>query len=325
MIEKSTYYWTVCIFILILLGAFGYILFLNSNIVRTTLAGNLFCQYHNINPLRCEPTVTKKTKEYVVLKNNLIDYFKLEKKKGNLITASVFFRDLENGPIMNLNGQECFAPASLLKLPVLISYYEKAQKDPDLLQRRITVPENIKAATQNILPKYTIEKGQTYSIEELINSMIKESDNLSTNLLLEYLDKNFPDEDIYHTLSDLGIHDPEHDENIINVQTYAALFRLLYNSSYLNPEMSNKALDLLAQSEFKDGIEAGVPKEIKVAHKFGERNNGKNQQLHDCGIIYFPDNPYILCVLTKGKSLEDLIPIVRHVSEMVYKEFDDRY
>jgi hypothetical protein len=47
-------------------------------------------------------------------------------------------------------------------------------------------------------------------------------------------------------------------------------------------------------------------------------------QLHDCGIVYFPDNPYIICVMTRGDDVNELAPVVAHISKMVYDEFESR-
>jgi poly(A) polymerase Pap1 len=88
--------------------------------------------------------------------------------------------------------------------------------------------------------------------------------------------------------------------------------------------MSNKALEVLSQTEFDECIHGSVPEGTKVAHKFGERKNGKEQQLHDCGIVYYPQNPYLLCVMTKGKNISELLPIIKHVSKEVYDEVSSR-
>src|SRR5690606_27734764 len=129
--------------------------------------------------------------------------------------------------------------------------------------------------------------GSEYTIEELISLAIIHSDNIAWKLLLNDLRKNYSGEDFIITLSDLGIVDPrkQSDQQYITVQSYASIFRTLYNSSYLSPEMSDKALKILSGSAYKDGIVAGVPEDIEVAHKFGEQRNGNDQQLHDCGIV----------------------------------------
>ncbi len=89
--------------------------------------------------------------------------------------------------------------------------------------------------------------------------------------------------------------------------------------------MSAKALTYLVNSEFKEGIAGGVPSEIKVAHKFGERTLSADlKHLHDCGIVYYPDNPYILCVMTRGNNYQELSNIIKTISKMTYDEVESR-
>jgi len=102
--------------------------------------------------------------------------------------------------------------------------------------------------------------------------------------------------------------------------------RVLYNASYLTNEYSEKMMELLTQSEFKDGLAAGVPDNLKIAHKFGistvftSSEEISSRELHDCGIIYHPDHPYILCVMTKGHSkLSDSEGIIKKISQNVYE------
>lgn len=78
-------------------------------------------------------------------------------------------------------------------------------------------------------------------------------------------------------------------------------------------------LSLLSQSAFPQGLEAGVPQDLPVAHKFGEYDDGKGgKQLNDCGIIYKPHKPYLLCVMTEGKDLDALAKVISTISNKVY-------
>lgn len=288
------------------------------------------CPYQWINPSRCEPALAPKKKEYTSLKNDLVDFIEKEKQAGTVISASVYFRDLENGPIMDIDATEDFAPASLLKTPLMITYLKKAEDDPLLLQRKITYVDDISnmktLPQQNILPGKSAEKGKTYTIDQLLTLLITESDNTSWELLLTDLRKNYSEDDFVSTLSDLGIIDPRKstDGQYVTVQAEASIFRVLYNSSYLNVAMSNKALQLLTRADFNNGIVSGVPEGIKIAHKFGERKAGIEQQLHDCGIVYYIPNPYLLCVMTKGSNILDLEPIIQQISKDVYDEVKSR-
>ena len=76
--------------------------------------------------------------------------------------------------------------------------------------------------------------------------------------------------------------------------------------------MSEKALNLLSQAKYAEGLSGGIPQNIKIAQKFGEHINltktmiqPLSVELHNCGIVYLPNNPYILCIMTKGGTDEN--------------------
>src|SRR5262249_32692831 len=116
-------------------------------------------------------------------------------------------------------------------------------------------------------------------------------------------------------------------------KVYALFFRILYNASYLNKEDSEQALKLLSQATFKDGLIAGVDDGITVAHKFGEyaaKDASGNDvpgtdELHDCGIVYAPGHPYLLCVMTRGNQLTSLTTMVAQVSQIVFQAAKNGY
>ena len=234
---------------------------------------------------------------------------------------SIYFRDLNNGPWMGFNESEKFSPASLLKVPIMMAYLKKAENDLAFLKKEIIYKEDYqeKKFIGNVESGVRLIENEKYSIEELLKDMIVYSDNDSARILLENIDQSFL-EKIY---TDLTLPIPgksKEVENFMTVKEYASFFRILYNASYLNREMSEKALEILSWSDFKDGLLAGVPNDIKVAHKFGERSLDNTVQLHDCGIIYNKEKPYLLCVMTRGKKFEKLKWVIRIVSEKVWEE-----
>jgi beta-lactamase class A len=161
---------------------------------------------------------------------------------------------------------------------------------------------------------------QSYTIEELINRMIIYSDNDAYNDLTKNIDGN----EILQTYKDLDVDISQifinPNGNILTVRDYASFFRILYNASYLNKDMSEKALGLLSQTEYKQGLVAGVPSKIQVAHKFGERiySDTNEVQLHDCGIVYLPKKPYLLCVMTRGQDLNKATQTIKTISQKVF-------
>ncbi len=236
---------------------------------------------------------------------------------------SLFFHDLDNGSWIAINRTEKFSPASLLKVPIMIAYFKLTESQPDLLKKEITVIGNVDAALRpNIMPEKRVEPGKAYTVEELIKYAVNYSDNVAANTLLE----NISLEDMERIYDDIGLEPPSPNkpENFMSVFEYSAFFEILYNASYLSKDMSEKALEILADTRFDFGIEGGVPEGTKVANKFGERTLENQRQLHDCGIIYSPEGPYLLCIMTRadlktGASFQHLAEILESLSAKTYK------
>jgi beta-lactamase class A len=242
--------------------------------------------------------------------------------------AAVYFRDLNNGPWFGVGENASFSPASLLKVPLMMAYYKISESEPGVLQKQIPVTTQdivpIVPNQQTIVPSVRLEIGKSYSVDELINRMIIYSDNDAAQLLIENIDPG----KLVKIYTDFGIElpDAEPSGTQVDVKTYAGFFRILFNASYLNRDNSEKALKLLSQVEFKDGLVAGVPGNILTAHKFGERiGDGNQQQLHDCGIVYYPGHPYLLCVMTRGNSALELEKFIQDTSRLVFEEIDKQY
>lgn len=242
---------------------------------------------------------------------------------GKVKHVSVYFRDLNNGPTIGIAEKEMFTPASLLKVPLMMAYLKKAENNPAILKKKIVYAleqQEENDIIQNIAPKETLKIGEKYEVEELIKRMIVYSDNEAANLLLDVAANDF----LANVYLDLGIEAPtlEKMENFMTVKEYASFFRILYNSSYLNRTMSEKALGFLSEIRYKGGLRAGIPDDVMLAHKFGERVFENIHQLHDCGIVYHDVSPYILCLMSRGDNFGNLDDVIKDISKNVYNEVD---
>lgn len=282
--------------------------------------------YTYINPLlACDLSDERDFTEFVALKRKLQDLVDEKKKIGFLDDAAIYYRDLNRGRWIGINHEQRFVPASLFKVPIMMAYFKLAESDTSLLKRKLRyfAPE-APALVQNIAPELQAKEGVWYPIEELIRFMIVFSDNNAGSVLLKDIDQKLFQE----LMTDMGIDMEstvdEQRPDFLTAKAYALLFRMLRNATFLNREYSEKALELLSQSAFKDGIVAGtLDHTVPIAHKFGERARMVDgillNELHDCGIIYEPTNPYLLCILTRGKNLEPLKTIIQEISKIVYE------
>jgi len=270
--------------------------------------------------------VIKKT-SYVETREKIEKMIADGKKSGALSDVSVSFRDLQQGPVFGISELMDFVPASLLKLPLSIVYLSAAEKQRELLGVKIKYSGTSSVAEQRILPQASAQQGVEYEMDDLLHMMLSYSDNASYETLEAFLE-NAPERKILrlHTLQELGFVNPE-DKTVrtLTVRSYAGLFNLLYNATFLNAEYSEKVLSWLIESPYKNALAAGVPTDVRIAHKFGERTlKDGTKELHDCGIIYFPENPYLLCVMTRGTDFTQLEHVIAEISRIMYEEVNSR-
>jgi beta-lactamase class A len=246
-----------------------------------------------------------------------------EYKKKGLKDYSVYYRELNSSMWFGINEEEEFFPASLLKLSISLAAYKYAEDNPSYLDTKFLFTQEIHdIALERKNEETSLVVGKSYSIRELVDLMLVDSDNSARDLIISTLPDKYHRE-IYEYL---GISEPSPYFNFkISTANYALIFRLLYSSTFINEPHSEELLKVLTKTKFPYALRRDIPSDIPVAHKFGvfnlpEDENGlEMQQLHDCGIVYQLDNPYLICVMTQGKEQAVLADFIAKVSSVVYR------
>lgn len=244
------------------------------------------------------------------------------KKQSKVTDISVYFNHFPSGEGFKIDEDRTFLPASLIKVVMMMCVLKLSEKQPQIMLKKVRIPY-----TEDISRHRTsLESGKEYTIGELVERLIVFSDNYAAELI----NKNLPEYGVQleSLFEELGVRRWEIEKNPqrgeLSVNQIALLFRVLYNSTYLSRSNSELALDLLSKTSFDVGLRDGLETNIIVANKYGERYAPKGSsgtsQLHDCGIIYFPENPYLLCVMTKGTEIDGLAHAIREVSTLIYEE-----
>ena len=271
----------------------------------------LFCQDQNIT-----------NEDANDIENQVSTYINQEKANNDLIDAAFYFKDLNGGPWALVNPDYQSAPASLLKVPVAMSVYQRAEENTGFLKTTTTLPKDIEAMNADKTEYFPVpeqmEPNTTYTVEDLVRLMLEDSDNSA----LYVLGNMFTLQELQSAYTHLGIDAPTAGESgyTMSVKTYASFFLVLYNATFLTQDDSEHLLSLLSQSTFTQGIVAGLPAGMTVAHKFGESTSASDGtlQLNDCGIVYKPNHPYLICIMTKGTSYDTLASVISHISQMTY-------
>ncbi len=256
-----------------------------------------------------------------LLKSKLQSYTDSQRVKGSAARVSVYFRDLNSGQWTGVNEKDKYEPGSILKIIDLITYVKIADRSPSILS------ETINYRYQNDPGQYykpqPLPNGN-YSVLQLLQQMIIESDNTATILL----NSDRRAAELAQTYADLRLPNPlAFDNYTLSPQDISRLFRAIYNAAYISNDYAEGMLKLMTRAKFNLGLTAGVKKDTPVAHKFGEyslsvNDTIKSRQLHDCGIIYYPKYPYLLCVMTEGDDFPKLEKIISEISALTYRYVD---
>lgn len=168
--------------------------------------------------------------------------------------------------------------------------------------------------------------GKKESIRSLVDEMITYSGNLATNLLIEKVGAD----NTQKFMESLGAKDIQVLRGVEDIKAYRAgknntttakdlsiIFKSILSGDEWEKSSREDMLNILLDQKFKKKIPAGLPAEVKVAHKTGSITKID----HDAGIIFPSDKaPYILVVLTKGfENHDEAQDCIADISRMVYQ------
>jgi beta-lactamase class A len=230
-------------------------------------------------------------------------------------TYSVFFEDLRSGADFGVNERMTYVPKSLFKLPTSIAVLKAVERGSFELDDRVRLTEDVIDSSYGTL--YIRGAGSMVTVDELLTLSIGHSDNTANNALRSII----PFSAIEEARLALGVPYPEANstEYKISPRNYASVLRSLYMAGYLRRPYSQYTLELLTLRRDASLLARGVPDEVIVANKIGE--DAKVGLHHDCGIVYHPKNPYILCVMS-ASSEEEARAVIPAISAMVYEYVD---
>lgn len=223
---------------------------------------------------------------------------------------AVYFEDLETGAWFGINESDSFRAASLYKVLKLSSVLKRIERRELRFDDRVALnPEDLRKISSTLgADENNIQK--SFSIRELSHYLIVKSDNTAAAMLervIQPIDLAEANMGMGLRLSETTHCTPRHFGNIL---------RSLYTSSYLRRPFSNYALSLMARTEFKDQLPAGLPDGTPIANKVGWFF--EEGAFHDCGIVY-AGRPYILCVMSRETHKNEADRVISGVSSKVYQ------
>lgn len=241
--------------------------------------------------------------------------------RGNLESASIYLRKMNEASSVSINGNEEYNPGSMMKIPIMMTCLKLSMADPLLMNKKIQfVSHNINLSTEAGAQDILVP-GKSYTVKELIEYMIIDSDNESMGLLFTLLGQDKIDK----IFTDLNIHIPERtaDAFNMNVKSFSRFLSVLYNATYLDVKNSEWALTMLSKVKYNKGITRTLPKQITVAHKYGVEFNGNTKFLSESAIVYNNSDPYMIVVMTKGTDYNKQSEFISQLSDVVFNKMNN--
>lgn len=240
--------------------------------------------------------------------------------QGLINNASIYLREFKNGEWISIGDDQKHSPGSLLKIPELIAFYKMNEKNPGYLDTKVKYDAAIPTTKKTHFLSKSIEVGKTYTIRELLKYMVEYSDNNATNLLNKIID--IPT--FKKVFTDLGLPEPDWSASDypLTAREYSTFLKVLYNAAYLDIRDSDACLELMRNSEFREGIRAAVPESAEVLSKFGEGGADASPDLSESSLVATESGTFLLTVMVNGKDIQQLPKIIRDISGMAYRQFN---
>jgi beta-lactamase class A len=223
----------------------------------------------------------------------------------------VYVYRLDSKESYGIKKDEVFPAASLVKLPVMLRLYQEAEAGNINLETKYKLTEKSKIFGAGILQNKTA--GTTYPYRQLAEFMGQYSDNTAFGVLVKILGK----EKIQQTIDELGMRKTFFLKNETSPEDMGIFFQKLYQGNILTNEHGEEILGFLSKTAFEDWIPAGVPEEIRVAHKIG-----KDLGTFSDGGIVFSQKPFVLVVMSKNAREREAQEALPKITKIVW-EFEN--
>ncbi len=223
------------------------------------------------------------------------------------------YADDFHGNVIAMGADEKFETASTIKTYILVSLFDEIEKGRASLEDMLTYQRKHVVDGSGVL--VSMEPGAVMRAKDVATLMIIVSDNIATNMMIDYLGIDTINRCIQRLgCRDTILHNPIDFEKYDRLGTttprdYASIFVRMARGKLLSPQSDARMVEILKKQHYNSMITGNFPPVymdpdntddvlIRVASKSGSMNACRN----DGGIIYTPYGSYVLVMLHKDFS-----------------------
>lgn len=233
-------------------------------------------------------------------------------------TMGLYIDDLK-GNVITRFSDEPFETASTIKVYILAALFDAIEQGKASLKDMLTCEERFWIDGSGILG--SLEVGTTLSVKNVATLMIIVSDNIATNMLIDYLGID----SINACIQKLGCKDTKlhnvldfakyHQLGTTTPRDYASMFVRIANRTLVSPEASQQMWEILSQQHYNSMIVKSLPQFYVDPDNYDEqlfwfasKSGSMNACRNDGGIITTPYGSYVIVMLNKDFSDKQYYP-----------------
>ena len=236
--------------------------------------------------------------------------------------VAISVADLSGGHAIAINGDINLPAASTIKIPVMVEVFRQIAQGRFTANSSMTLTDADRDSGFGSLDE--APWGSRYTVEQLLELMITESDNTAANMLIRLVGR----QNVNDTMAGLGLTQTRlgdsirSDGDIRSLRTTAnEMMRLLImiaERRIVTEAACDRMLAILAAQRHNTLIPEELPKGIPIAHKTGTLHD----TLNDVGVVYLQGAPYVICAFTTHQGdLDDGERFIRTASKLTYQAF----
>lgn len=225
--------------------------------------------------------------------------------------AGVSVLNLNTGERLSIRGAEKYPSASLIKVAVLVALLDQVHRGSIGLNERMPMLRRDRVGGSGVL-QY-MDGGLQPTVADAAWLMTTISDNTATNLILDHLNVKT----VWEKMDSLGLPNTRiHSKTFLRSTSIAVdssvkyglgvttpdetvrLFELLHRGRAVSPAMDSLAMEMLRNNQDNAKLARWLPEDLRFAHKTGDVDRSRS----DCGVMYGPDAPVAVCVMTRENT-----------------------
>ncbi len=200
----------------------------------------------------------------------------------------------------------------------MLSLYESAAAGEVDLDDEISIySSDVQSYGTGVLHTYPV--GTKITLRECAYYLMNQSDNTAWAMLTRYLGMD----EIQADTSSIGARNTAYwDPNTTTADDVLLMLEKVVEPSFTSPELSKEMLASMTDTDFEDRIPAGLPPDVRVAHKIGSFESS----FSDAGIVFYKDpdgkeRHYFIVGLTAGIGEGTARAAIQEISAAAHETF----